>query len=302
MQWLRLHHDTPDDQKWRLVAVRSGQPVGNILAVWMMMMICASKAEDRGTLEGWNDEIAAAVLGYRLDEVMAIRLAMTGLVLENDRLTGWNKRQRQGSDDAAERKRRSRAQKSDNPPENGPNGSGHGPNGANGADHHGNDDVPLPSRDNEAMSRDNSPMSRDSHATVTGHLSRAKTPDSKKEDSVAVATGPVGPSPTLKSELFRKCLEYLTEASGRPAVQLRKMIGRWIGQHGEGAVLEAIALAQRESAVSPVGFVEKVLQKRGNVHPLRPRGGDRTETANERILRRQREVQEEANRLYGDPL
>lgn len=98
MQWLRLYHDTPNDPKWRLVAVRSGQPVGHVLAVWMTMLTGASEAEQRGTLEGWDDEIAAAVLGYAPAVVTAIRTAMQGLVLDGFRLTGWDKRQREADD------------------------------------------------------------------------------------------------------------------------------------------------------------------------------------------------------------
>jgi hypothetical protein len=141
MQWLRLYHDTTTDKKWSLVSADSGQPVGVILGVWMEMLICASEATERGTLEGWDDRIIAAHLGFRTDQVAAIREAMQGLVLDGMRLTGWDKRQRQASDDAADRKRRSRANKR---PENPPDG-GHGSNGLD-------QDVTGQSRDNTAHS------------------------------------------------------------------------------------------------------------------------------------------------------
>jgi hypothetical protein len=131
MKWLRLYNDTPNDPKWRVVAVRTGQPVGNVLAVWMQMLACASAATERGTLEDWDDETVAAMLGYAPAVVTAIRDAMQGLVLDGDKLTGWDKRQR-GGDDAAERKRKERERKKNTPPDGG--GSGHGtdprPNGA----------------------------------------------------------------------------------------------------------------------------------------------------------------------------
>lgn len=107
MQWLRLYHDTPNDPKWRLVAVRSKQPVGNVLAVWVSMLVCASEATERGTLEGWDDEMAAVVLGYDPAAVTAIRTAMQGLVLNGVLLTGWDKRQR-SADGSAERVRQYR--------------------------------------------------------------------------------------------------------------------------------------------------------------------------------------------------
>jgi hypothetical protein len=92
-------------------------------------------------------------------------------------------------------------------------------------------------------------------------------PNQKKEGSVASATGADAPSePSLKTELFGRCLVWLIAASGQTEKSLRPMIGRWIKLHGEGAVLAAIVCAQRESAVSPVGFVEGELKKRSKQH------------------------------------
>lgn len=181
MQWLRLYHDTINDPKWRVVSVRSRQPVGNVLAVWMQMLVCASVAKDRGTLEGWDDETSAAILGYDPEAVTAIREAMQGRVLDGLRLSGWDKRQRQGSDDAAERQRRSRASRQDQPPPDDGN-RGHG---ANGAHHYVNGGVTGQSRDNEEMSRDNGPMSRDSNVTPSRAL---QTEDYHSVDSIPLHT------------------------------------------------------------------------------------------------------------------
>jgi hypothetical protein len=161
MKWLRLYHDTPNDPKWRLVAVESGQPVANVLAVWTHMMVNASEANDRGRLENWNDRIVGAALDIRGDAVAAIREAMQGVVLDGDVLTGWEKRQRQGSDDAAARKAKSRAKQPQNPP---PDDENHG-HGANGADRDMSQTVTGQSRDKPEMSRDNGSVSRDRHVT-----------------------------------------------------------------------------------------------------------------------------------------
>jgi hypothetical protein len=92
-------------------------------------------------------------------------------------------------------------------------------------------------------------------------------PNQKKEGSVASATGADAPSePSLKTELFGKCLVWLIAASGQTEKSLRPMIGRWIGKHGEGAVLAAIVAAQRESAVAPVSFIEGVLKSGSKRH------------------------------------
>lgn len=176
MQWLRLYHDTITDPKWRLVANDSGQTEANVLAVWMHMMINASASSERGTLEGWNDRIVAASLGIPGDAVTAIREAMQGLVLEGQRLTGWDKRQR-ASDNVADRVQRHRNKAKEPGP-----GGGSG----NGFDNGGHN------------------MSRDANDTVTLHAPdvtlhptnetlpplRAQTPDleRKKKGSVAKAT------------------------------------------------------------------------------------------------------------------
>lgn len=124
MQWLRLYHDTITDPKWRVVANESGQPEANVLAVWMHMLVNASTSAERGTLEGWNDRVVAAGLGIRTEAVVAIFDAMQGLVLDGNRLTGWEKRQF-ASDDAAEVKRKQRARRRKTPPDGGGKG-GHG--------------------------------------------------------------------------------------------------------------------------------------------------------------------------------
>ena len=76
MQWLRLYHDTAHDPKWRVVAVESEQPLATVLGVWTYMLIFASQAKTRGTLEGWNDRVAGAALDLKGDTMTAIRQAM----------------------------------------------------------------------------------------------------------------------------------------------------------------------------------------------------------------------------------
>lgn len=203
MQWLRLYHDTPNDPKWRVVSVRCGQPVGNVLSVWMMMLTCASEAEERGTLEGWDDEMVAAVLGYAPATVTAIRASMQGLVLDGWRLTGWDKRQKQ-SDTSAERTRRYRTKNTNDGGDGG--ASTKKPNGAFTC--HGDGDVTVTEVNVTSQAAD-----------VTSAPSRAS--DSQiTEDSVADATGAAAPSrPTVvpfpmddKAKLFGPVLAALVLA------------------------------------------------------------------------------------------
>jgi hypothetical protein len=257
MKWLRLYNDTPNDRKWRVISVRSGQPVGTVLAVWMMMLTCASEAEQRGTLEDWDDETVAAVLGYAPEIVTVIRASMQGLVLDGWRLTGWDKRQFT-SDASAERTRRYRAKNTQN--DGGDGGSTQKPNGADTG--HGDGDV--------TSQRDSVTSQRPSHTGNVTSLPLRATDSQKESNSVASATAPpeVGAAPdaSLKSKLFNECLVWLIATTRRNEKSLRPMIGRWIGKHGEGAVLAAIVRAQQEAAVSPVGFVEGVLRSGSKRH------------------------------------
>jgi len=144
MKWLRLYHDTVTDPKWRIVAADSGQPLSAVLAVWMSMLVCASQAKERGTLEGWNDRIVGASTDLRADAVRCIREAMQGLTLDGDRLTGWDKRQR-ASDDIAERVQRHR-KKGKEPDPGGGAYNGHD-DGSNVTSRRGNGTVTLQNGD-----------------------------------------------------------------------------------------------------------------------------------------------------------
>jgi hypothetical protein len=111
-QWVRLWEDMPTDPKWRLVARRAvvsdalhRVTVRDVVAVFVQMLICAGIAKNRGSLEGWNDEVVAVALDAETELVTAIREAMNGLVLDGDRLKSWEKRQPNREDSSTERVR-----------------------------------------------------------------------------------------------------------------------------------------------------------------------------------------------------
>jgi hypothetical protein len=103
MEWLRWYQGTATDPKWRVVAIESGQPVAVVLAVWAMMLERAAQSDERGTIDGWSDRVAGAALDVPGDAVTAVRSAMQCLVLDGDRITGWEKRQPKREDGSAER-------------------------------------------------------------------------------------------------------------------------------------------------------------------------------------------------------
>lgn len=113
--WCRLWHDMPTDPKFRAIARRAGAPISEVISVFILMMNCASQSDERGTLDGWDDEDAAAALDIDAERVCAIRGAMQGKVLDGNYLSGWEKRQpkreREESETSTERSREFRARK-----------------------------------------------------------------------------------------------------------------------------------------------------------------------------------------------
>lgn len=99
--WCRLWADMPNDPKWRTIARVSGQTIGDVVAVYLHMMVCASNATERGRTESWSDEDVASALDLKTDQVAAIREAMQGRVLDGDYLAGWSKRQPIREDETA---------------------------------------------------------------------------------------------------------------------------------------------------------------------------------------------------------
>lgn len=108
MDWCRLWNDMPTDPKWRAIARRCGQRIGDVIAVYVHMMTQANAARERGCIDTWDDEDIAAALDMEPDAVTAIREAMQGKVLDGNCLTGWDNRQPKREDNSAERVKRYR--------------------------------------------------------------------------------------------------------------------------------------------------------------------------------------------------
>lgn len=90
-----------NDPKFRTIARISKQEISRVISVYMHMMTCASNATERGRTEGWSDEDVATALDIEISDVVVIRDAMQGRVIDGDRLTGWEKRQPIREDDGA---------------------------------------------------------------------------------------------------------------------------------------------------------------------------------------------------------
>lgn len=114
--WLRLWHGTVTDTKFLWVARRSGARFGDVMAVWLALLEEASQADERGDVSGFDAESFDCLLGADDGETLRIMQAMgaKGLIGEDMRLAGWDRRQPEREDlgnpatgamSAAERKR-----------------------------------------------------------------------------------------------------------------------------------------------------------------------------------------------------
>jgi hypothetical protein len=102
MSWLRWWDGTVTDPKWRVVAARSKQPVGNVLAVWAFVLEEARRHD--GALPEMDCEVIGACLGYDPDDVFMILQAMRdkGSLCDGG-VTNWRKRQPKREDDSRAR-------------------------------------------------------------------------------------------------------------------------------------------------------------------------------------------------------
>lgn len=104
--WLKWYHGAVSDDKWPLVARRTGQSIAVVVAVWAALLECASQAEERGSVADFDAESMDALLQVEDGACQAVVDALTGgkrpRIVEG-RIVNWEKRQ---SDEAVtERKR-----------------------------------------------------------------------------------------------------------------------------------------------------------------------------------------------------
>ena len=79
MDWFRTHHGIISDPKWPIISKLSGQPIGNVVAVWLALLEYASQSEDRGHILGFDAEAVDVLYGYSDGTTTSIIAALTGL-------------------------------------------------------------------------------------------------------------------------------------------------------------------------------------------------------------------------------
>jgi hypothetical protein len=88
-----------NDPKWRTIANKSGQKIGDVMAVYIHHLISASMSNPRGVTQ-CNAEDVSTALDLNIEQVEAINAAMQGRVLDGNRLTGWDERQPKREDNS----------------------------------------------------------------------------------------------------------------------------------------------------------------------------------------------------------
>lgn len=118
------------------------------------------------------------------------------------------------------------------------------------------------------------------------------TPTPKGSVETSVSTGAEAPEsaepadviPTTK-ELVWKHGKGLLAAAGKNREQAGRILGKWVGAHGEAAVLEALDRCKREGAIDPVAFVEGALRWKAKKSSGTPQVGDEKTTPEGKLLR-----------------
>lgn len=83
----------------------------------------------------------------------------------------------------------------------------------------------------------------------------------KKEDSDPNGSGSELPETSLRELVWTKCISWLLPRSCLDESRLRVRVGKWVQEFGAGAVIDAVAIAQKEAPVSIMAYVEGVLRR-----------------------------------------
>lgn len=109
MEWVRLYHDMPTDPKWRVIAKKAGQRIGDVIAVFTFVLTNASSnTVKRGETHGLVAEDIAAAIDLDEAGVTAILGAMEGKVVKGGQLLAWEKRNLFLGDSSTERVKKHR--------------------------------------------------------------------------------------------------------------------------------------------------------------------------------------------------
>ena len=94
MEWFKWFGGSSNDPKFHVVARKTNQPMGFVIAVWAMLLERASEADERGNIAGFDCEAADVVMGMPDGAACAIVEAMQAKgLIDADRICRWEERQ-----------------------------------------------------------------------------------------------------------------------------------------------------------------------------------------------------------------
>lgn len=111
--WWRCWHGAPTDAKWPIIAKTAQSKAATVWALYSMMIDYASQARKRGSLSGFDLEVAAYAMQCELAEVTRIYRCFSDRGMVHDAvLVNWKRRQPKREDDRT-RDRSSKKNKQD---------------------------------------------------------------------------------------------------------------------------------------------------------------------------------------------
>ena len=113
MEWFRWYSGTFNDPKLQWVANKTCNTVASVLAVWVTILERANNSDVRGCCEGLDFESLDVSLGLEDGAVHDIYQALIkkGMIVDNDMVANWDKRQPKREDDGAAERQRSKRDK-----------------------------------------------------------------------------------------------------------------------------------------------------------------------------------------------
>lgn len=229
-RWFRVYDEILDDPKVQRLP-------GDDFKVWMNLLALASKHD--GKLPDVEDVAFALRVSVNAVAAVLSRLADSGLL---DRRQGgrygshyaphgWDKRQYK-SDSSAERMQRHRGR-------------------------HKAISVTPPETEAETEAERKESIADAMDGKPSNAMVEAPTNPPAAIDLLAATIEPVD----LKRALFTAGVPYLVR-HGTAERTGRAMLGKWRQQYGDGAVLDALHLAQSEACSDPIPMITKILERR----------------------------------------
>jgi hypothetical protein len=111
-QWFRSWHGAPTNPKWGLIGRKVNLPHGMVFAIAWALFDRASQAEERGSIDGYDPEELAYVMGCDAEDIDAVVSAMRDKgMIEGHAVSAWEKHQPKREDNSAERVKAHRKRK-----------------------------------------------------------------------------------------------------------------------------------------------------------------------------------------------